>query len=172
MLRGVDSESLNEKAVLMAVARNSGRVSDGAVRDLTLAYDKLAEESKDKVNIVAVDCDAHRALCTKNGVKGFPTIKLYVALGSCADVSFEKGTDEEYKGARSLEKLKAFAEKAVKPWVHLQVPLLIPGRVSCPSNLKTLSRLLPLTKRSSCTFRTSRPALPTSYVLLFDLTDL
>jgi thioredoxin-like negative regulator of GroEL len=45
---------------------------------LMTAYDKLAEELKDKVNIVAVDCDAHRSLCTKNGVKGFPTIKMYV----------------------------------------------------------------------------------------------
>jgi thioredoxin-like negative regulator of GroEL len=79
MLRGVDSESPNEKVVLIAVARNSGRVSDKSVSGLTVAYDKLAEELKDKVNIVAVDCDAHRALCTKNGVKGFPTIKLYVA---------------------------------------------------------------------------------------------
>ena len=41
-----------------------------------IAYDKLAEELKDKVNIVAVDCDAHRALCTSNGVRGFPTIKM------------------------------------------------------------------------------------------------
>ena len=44
--------------------------------ELMIAYDKLAEELKDKVNIVAVDCDAHRALCTSNGVRGFPTIKM------------------------------------------------------------------------------------------------
>jgi thiol-disulfide isomerase/thioredoxin len=82
---------------------------------LMIAYDKLAEELKDKVNIVAVDCDAHRALCTSNGVKGFPTIKMYVPILNNADDRLENGKSNEYSGSRSLDKLKEFALKSVKP---------------------------------------------------------
>jgi thiol-disulfide isomerase/thioredoxin len=80
-----------------------------------IAYDKLAEELKDKVNIVAVDCDSHRALCTSNGVKGFPTIKMYVHNLDSADDRLENGKSNEYSGSRSLDKLKEFALKSVKP---------------------------------------------------------
>ena len=80
-----------------------------------IAYDKLAEEMKDKVNIVAVDCDAHRALCTSNGVKGFPTIKMYVRNLDKTDDRLESGKSNEYSGSRSLDKLKEFALKSVKP---------------------------------------------------------
>jgi len=80
-----------------------------------IAYDKLAEELKDKVNIVAVDCDAHRALCTSNGVRGFPTIKMYVSNPDNADDRLENGKSNDYTGSRSLDKLKEFALKSVKP---------------------------------------------------------
>ena len=83
--------------------------------ELMIAYDKLAEELKDKVNIVAVDCDAHRALCTSNGVRGFPTIKMYVPTPDNADERLESGKSNEYSGSRSLDKLKEFALKSVKP---------------------------------------------------------
>jgi len=83
---------------------------------LTIAYDKLAEELKDKVNIVAVDCDAHRALCTSNGVRGFPTIKMYVPNPDNADERLESGKSNEYSGSRSLDKLRDFAlQSVVKP---------------------------------------------------------
>lgn len=39
-------------------------------------YDKLAAEMKDQFNIIAVNCDANRALCNQNGISGFPTIRL------------------------------------------------------------------------------------------------
>lgn len=71
----MDSKS-SHVIMLMIAARSSGRVSIPQETELTIAYDKLAEELKDKLNIVAVDCDAHRAVCTRNGVKGFPTIKM------------------------------------------------------------------------------------------------
>jgi thiol-disulfide isomerase/thioredoxin len=81
MRRGVVSES-NLKTTLMVVARSSARVSLHSGVMLNLAYDKLAEELEGKVNIVAVDCDAHRPLCSKNGVRGFPTIKMYSTSAS------------------------------------------------------------------------------------------
>jgi len=56
-----------------------------------IAYDKLAEELKDKMNIVAVDCDAHRALCTSNGVKGFPTIKMYATTSTRLMIGLKMG---------------------------------------------------------------------------------
>lgn len=80
-----------------------------------IAYDKLAEELKDKMNIVAVDCDAHRALCTSNGVQGFPTIKMYVPNPDNADDRLENGKSNDYTGSRSLDKLREFALKSVKP---------------------------------------------------------
>lgn len=84
--------------------------------ELMIAYNKLAEELKDKVNIVAVDCDAHRALCTSNGVRGFPTIKMYVHDPDNADERLESGKSNEYSGSRSLDKLKDFAlQSVVKP---------------------------------------------------------
>ena len=43
-----------------------------------LAYDQLASDMKDKINIIAVNCDDHRPLCVKHEVKAFPTIKLSV----------------------------------------------------------------------------------------------
>jgi hypothetical protein len=55
------------------------------------AYDKLAEELRDKVNIVAVDCDAHRPLCTKNEVRGFPTIKMYVLFRLALTIGLSTG---------------------------------------------------------------------------------
>jgi hypothetical protein len=35
-----------------------------------------------------------------------------------ANIRFEKGDSEEYKGSRSLDKLKTFASKAIKPYVY------------------------------------------------------
>jgi hypothetical protein len=35
-----------------------------------------------------------------------------------ANVRLENGDSEEYRGSRSLDKLKTFASKAIKPYVH------------------------------------------------------
>jgi len=135
-----------------------------------LAYDKLAEELKDKVNIVAVDCDAHRALCTKNGVKGFPTIKMYVSRLDDADVRLESGKSNEYSGARSLDKLKQFALKFVKPYVCFTTTLKS-GPAWYRSNMKTLNKLSTPTRRFSYISKHSRLASLILYVPSEDPTD-
>ena len=58
-----------------------------------------------KVNIAEVDCQAHGALCHKQGITGYPMLHYYGG----------KGTKTEYTGARKLEQLLAFAEKVSGP---------------------------------------------------------
>ena len=67
-------------------------------------WDKLADEHKGSstVLIADVDCtnDANKDLCSKQGVRGYPTIKLY----NEGDTEGEK-----YEGGRDLESLKKAA---------------------------------------------------------------
>jgi hypothetical protein len=69
-------------------------------------WDELGLEfdSSKKVLIGDVDCtvETNKALCEREGVKGYPTLKYYTP-----------GEDEgqDYEGGRSLEELMAFAKK-------------------------------------------------------------
>lgn len=45
-------------------------------RKLTAAYEKLAEALKGKINIAAVDCDANKPFCRREGVMGYPTLRM------------------------------------------------------------------------------------------------
>ncbi|WVW79859.1 protein disulfide-isomerase domain [Kwoniella bestiolae CBS 10118] len=75
----------------------------GHCKKLRPTYEKLAEAMKGKLNIVAVDCENHKGFCKRAGIQGYPTIRMY-----------HHGTRTDHNGSRNLEKLKAFAEKAVK----------------------------------------------------------
>ncbi|WWD16839.1 protein disulfide-isomerase domain [Kwoniella shandongensis] len=75
----------------------------GHCKKLRPIYEQLAEAMKGKLNIAAVDCEAHQAFCRRVGIQGYPTIRM-----------FHHATSTEYTGARSLEKLKEFASKAIK----------------------------------------------------------
>ncbi|EOD11964.1 hypothetical protein EMIHUDRAFT_257283, partial [Emiliania huxleyi CCMP1516] len=72
-------------------------------------WDSLAstfEDSK-KVLIADVDCTTGgKPLCEKYGVRGYPTIKYF-------NPPDEEG--EDYKGGRSLDELKKFAENELGP---------------------------------------------------------
>jgi hypothetical protein len=71
------------------------------------AWDKLMAEFKDsKTALVAdVDCTAGgKALCDEVGVKGYPSIKYG-----------DPNNLEDYKGGRSFEDLKKFAEANLGP---------------------------------------------------------
>ncbi|KAG5180837.1 disulfide-isomerase precursor-like protein [Tribonema minus] len=69
---------------------------------------------RDGVVIAKVDCDAHKALCTSNGVKGYPTLKWY-SKGST------KG--EDFNAARKADAIveavnqKAGVQRRIKPAV-------------------------------------------------------
>merc|ERR1719235_2545747 len=65
-------------------------------------WDKLATEYADSSVVVIgdVDCTVHQDLCSEYGVKGYPTIKVFLG-----------GDAEDYKGGRSLKDLKSYTEK-------------------------------------------------------------
>jgi len=75
------------------------------------AWDQLAEAFADSKTaiIVDVDCtkDENKDLCSKYGVRGYPTIKY-----------FTEGTDpmgDKYEGGRDFDALKAFADENLGP---------------------------------------------------------
>ncbi|KDN48212.1 thioredoxin-domain-containing protein [Tilletiaria anomala UBC 951] len=65
------------------------------------AYQKLSETLKGKVNVIEVDCVAHRETCVKYGVQSFPTLRM-----------FNNGRATEYRGGRSHEAMLEWAIKA------------------------------------------------------------
>jgi hypothetical protein len=70
-------------------------------------WDKLGKHyaDSDSVLIVDVDCTAAgQGVCQKMGVKGYPTIKYFMA-------GDKKGKD--YQGGRDFASLKGFAEKTL-----------------------------------------------------------
>ncbi|WVR04133.1 protein disulfide-isomerase domain [Kwoniella sp. DSM 27419] len=75
----------------------------GHCKKLRPTVDTLGEEMKNKLNIVAVDCEAHKEFCRREGIMGYPTIRLY-----------HHGTRTDHNGARSLDRLKDFAAKATQ----------------------------------------------------------
>merc|ERR1711892_87925 len=75
----------------------------GHCKRLKPTWDELATETKGDYNIGAVDCTVHKELCSKHGVRGYPTI-LYFPDG-------EKVNAEKYQGQRDLGALVSFLEK-------------------------------------------------------------
>mmetsp|Transcript_34091 Transcript_34091/g.47604 ORF Transcript_34091/g.47604 Transcript_34091/m.47604 type:complete len:175 (-) Transcript_34091:333-857(-) len=75
------------------------------------AWDKLAESFKgnDNVAIVDVDCtkDDSKDLCSKYGVRGYPTIKYFT------DATDPMG--DKYEGGRDFDALKEFADENLGP---------------------------------------------------------
>jgi len=69
-------------------------------------WDKLGAEFKDSKTVLIgdVDCTVEKALCSKYGVKGFPTIKTFI-----------DGSEEAYEGGRDFEALKKFADENLGP---------------------------------------------------------
>ena len=57
-----------------------------------------------------VNCDDYKALCTQEGVTGFPMLFYYPA----------EGEKTEYTGNRKLEPMRAWAERATKPYVSVR----------------------------------------------------
>lgn len=75
------------------------------------AWDKLGNEFKDSktVLIADVDCtdDKAKDVCSKYGVRGYPTIKYFT--GSTA------ADGDKYEGGRDFESLKKFADENLGP---------------------------------------------------------
>eukprot|EP00035_Acanthoeca_spectabilis_P005623 m.115733 g.115733 ORF g.115733 m.115733 type:complete len:175 (-) comp13104_c0_seq3:421-945(-) len=75
------------------------------------AWDQLEESfsGNDNVAIVDVDCtkDDSKDLCSKYGVRGYPTIKYFT------DATDPMG--DKYEGGRDFDALKAFADENLGP---------------------------------------------------------
>jgi thiol-disulfide isomerase/thioredoxin len=62
-----------------------------------------ANDVKNKVDFVKVNCEQNQAECAKNKVEGYPTIILHLS----------DGTVHEYKDDRSTAKILAFVRKYI-----------------------------------------------------------
>ena len=69
-------------------------------------WDKLGDEffEHQSVLIGDVDCTVEKELCSKYGIKGFPTLKV-----------FNDGSEEAYEGGRDYTSLKKFADENLGP---------------------------------------------------------
>jgi len=74
-------------------------------------WDKLGAEYKDSktVLIADVDCTVEKALCSKYGVKGFPTITTFI-----------DGAEEPYEGGRDFDALKKHVAENLGPSCNSQ----------------------------------------------------
>ncbi|KAI9317131.1 thioredoxin-like protein [Dichotomocladium elegans] len=79
----------------------------GFCKKLAPAWVEMAKDLKHQVNVGEVNCDMQRDVCTKNGVTGFPTLKL-----------FANGEEHLYNDDRSLVSLVNFARKLTGPSIH------------------------------------------------------
>ena len=70
----------------------------GHCKRLAPTWDQLAKENElANVNIAKIDCDAHRDACSKHGIRGYPTLKL-----------FKNGEPIDYKSGRDIDSFKTF----------------------------------------------------------------
>jgi len=72
------------------------------------AWDQLADEFKASNNVAVYDVDctaAGKTLCSTVGVRGYPTIKYYLA---------DNPKPQDYKGGRDFNGLKSFVDKTFK----------------------------------------------------------
>ncbi|KAI8852878.1 hypothetical protein BC829DRAFT_384006, partial [Chytridium lagenaria] len=66
----------------------------GHCKNLAPEYKKAAEKLKGLAKVVAIDCDAHKDLCGKYQIQGFPTLKVFGA---------DKRNPSDYNGPRNAK---------------------------------------------------------------------
>jgi len=74
----------------------------GHCKRLAPTWEELATKSKGVFNVAKVDCTAETAICTKMGVRGYPTVKF-----------FNGGKKFDYQGARTIEDFTKFVETSL-----------------------------------------------------------
>ncbi|CDZ98780.1 Thioredoxin/protein disulfide isomerase [Phaffia rhodozyma] len=75
----------------------------GHCKKLAPTWKKLAEEIGPSITIAEVNCDERKALCSAEGVMGYPQLYLYA-----------KGQKYEHNGGRTLDAMSKFAKKALE----------------------------------------------------------
>ncbi|GKT37348.1 thioredoxin domain-containing protein 5 homolog [Aduncisulcus paluster] len=78
----------------------------GHCKRLAPTFKKLSEEYADNPNIKfgRVNCDEYRTFCSENGIRGYPTLRMYVQ----GETDFQK-----FSGKRDFETLDAFVQKHI-----------------------------------------------------------
>ncbi|KAM5580516.1 protein disulfide isomerase-like 2-3 [Rosa sericea] len=76
----------------------------GHCQALTPTWEKAATVLKGVATVAALDADAHKSLAQEYGIKGFPTIKVFVPGQPPVD----------YQGAREVKPIAEFAVKQIK----------------------------------------------------------
>lgn len=80
-------------------------------------WTKLAAELKGRINVAEVNCEASggRSICSQQGIKGFPTLLLCVAVWpTVLMIRFDGPDKAEYSGARSVPLMSEWALGAVE----------------------------------------------------------
>ncbi|KAF8554972.1 thioredoxin-like protein [Imleria badia] len=80
----------------------------GHCKKLAPVWAQLGRRMRNKLNVAEVDCELHKALCTSQGVTGFPMMFYYA-----------HGSKTEYTGGRSYDQLVSFADKASNPTMQV-----------------------------------------------------
>ncbi|GAV62427.1 Thioredoxin domain-containing protein, partial [Cephalotus follicularis] len=76
----------------------------GHCKALTPTWEKTASVLKGVATVAALDADAHQSLAQEYGIRGFPTIKVFVPGKSPVD----------YQGARDVKPIAEFALQQIK----------------------------------------------------------
>ncbi|KAF8695100.1 hypothetical protein HU200_037709 [Digitaria exilis] len=95
----------------------------GHCKQLAPAWEKAASVLKGVATVAALDADAHQALAQEYGIRGFPTIKVFVPGKPPVD----------YQGARDVKPIVEFALSQVKALLRDRLN----GKASAGSSGKT-----------------------------------
>jgi len=76
----------------------------GHCKKLAPTWEELATKSKGKFNVAKVDCTVEKDLCSEKGIRGYPTVKLFV-----------DGNAHDFSGPRTIEAFTTFVETTKNP---------------------------------------------------------
>eukprot|EP00792_Barthelona_sp_PAP020_P005101 TRINITY_DN2497_c0_g1_i1.p1 TRINITY_DN2497_c0_g1~~TRINITY_DN2497_c0_g1_i1.p1 ORF type:complete len:366 (-),score=119.17 TRINITY_DN2497_c0_g1_i1:916-2013(-) len=87
----------------------------GHCKALAPIYEEASEYYKNtKVLLAEVDCDQHKKLCSKFGIRGYPTVKFFPA---------GKTEPIDYSGQRTVESILSFIHKETGVFRKIEVPM-------------------------------------------------
>tara|TARA_B110000037_G_C16736869_1_gene349475 strand:+ start:78 stop:539 length:462 start_codon:yes stop_codon:yes gene_type:complete len=81
----------------------------GHCKKLMPTWNNIMSNNKSKIKIIKINCDKHKDISKKYGIKGFPTIK-YLPNGLLKTLP---DSAKEYTGDRSHNSLTSFISKCV-----------------------------------------------------------
>lgn len=69
------------------------------------SFEQLAPALKNRLNVLEVDCEAHRGVCRAFGIQSYPTLRLYSPTNRVVS---------EYRGSRSFDAMLKWCSKAAE----------------------------------------------------------